>query len=357
MRNKLFTATALTGMVALLTFGNASAAFADEVNDSVAALKNSNVYIDSSVTTTAASEIASIYQGSDIAVVVLNGGTVGNNTNWTADSAANYILSNSQGFDTVILATNGVTPFVVKGENAEEISEILYAGYSGDFGVELFNDSDSIFDLVESTSTSEISPIADVGIVAAIGLGIVAAVAVGGFFFMLILSRTPRGARNAAKRGKLKAVTTKALSNRDLEVQLEKLAHIAGRLFQNNSSKLGEITSSIVTHLNELLTRLKRRDSGNQLDLAQVEYADVLKKLNDALGDDYYFDIVKNPSLWDDAESRKNEVEIAVGAVDTQILENIKQVNAYKDLDFRVALESILRQNNNPKARNMIADR
>ncbi len=97
---------------------------------------------------------------------------------------------------------------------------------------------------------------------------------------------------------------------------------------------------SLMLIMTDLFDRLKLK-GGVQLEVASLEYTGVLERLNVALGERYYLDIVRNPQLWDNAEERKYEVEQAVEAVELQMTENIKRVNASMDLDYRLGVETL----------------
>jgi hypothetical protein len=102
------------------------------------------------------------------------------------------------------------------------------------------------------------------------------------------------------------------------------------------------LLNSVIADVQELFRRLHAHGSAQQVRLAEAKYADVLKKLVLAVNRDYYQDIVDNPRLWPQAEARIAAIGAALEAVHQQVLENIKQVNASKDLEFQVALDSLL---------------
>lgn len=76
--------------------------------------------------------------------------------------------------------------------------------------------------------------------------------------------------------------------------------------------------------------------------LAEAEYSDKLARLVAALEPDYLLDLLTRPDLWDAPDERVGEVRDALAAVTTQIVDNIKQVNARKGLLFQVSLDSLI---------------
>lgn len=348
----------LFGSVVTLVLGGAMAASADEVNDAATALQQSNVYVESGVAVENVDGLKNAYANSDIGIAILSGDTVSNNTNWTASTAAEYILNNTHDrFNTVILANDGNSPFVVVGKNADKVSEILYKNAGGDLGTQLMKDSKAFFD-EGSHSAASGGKIGDDARIISEQIGIFALwAAVLGIvlLFVLVAIRIFIRSRKESPQ-KIRAVTSKAVDSDTLKKQMEKLANISVLLTKADASEMATTSQTIIRRLNELFTRIARRGGGSQLKLAQVEYTSQLSKLNDALGVDYFLDIISKPQLWDNPEVRKDEVRKAANAIDDQILENIKQVNSFKDLDFRVALESIISSADAPKANKMIGD-
>jgi hypothetical protein len=100
--------------------------------------------------------------------------------------------------------------------------------------------------------------------------------------------------------------------------------------------------NAVIGDVQELFRRLRAHGSAQQARMAEVKYADVLRKLVLAVDRDYYKDIIDNPRLWSGVGDRVGAIGDALEAVHQQVLENIKQVNASKDLEFMVALDSLL---------------
>lgn len=99
---------------------------------------------------------------------------------------------------------------------------------------------------------------------------------------------------------------------------------------------------TLASHVEELFTRLGARAAEDQRAIAEAEYADKLARLVAALDRDYLLDLLTRPDLWDAPDERIGEVREALDALTTQIVDNIKQVNARTGLLFQVSLDSLI---------------
>lgn len=99
---------------------------------------------------------------------------------------------------------------------------------------------------------------------------------------------------------------------------------------------------ALASHVEQLFVRLDAKAESDQVALAEAEYSDKLARLVAALERDYLLDLLTRPDLWDAPEERIGEVREALAAVTTQIVDNIKQVNARKGLLFQVSLDSLI---------------
>lgn len=99
---------------------------------------------------------------------------------------------------------------------------------------------------------------------------------------------------------------------------------------------------ALASHIEQLFARLDAKAGEDQSVLAEAEYSDKLARLVAALDRDYLLDLLTRPDLWDDPDERIAEVREALSAVTTQIVDNIKQVNARKGLLFQVSLDSLI---------------
>lgn len=99
---------------------------------------------------------------------------------------------------------------------------------------------------------------------------------------------------------------------------------------------------ALASHVEQLFVRLDAKAGEDQSVMAEAEYSDKLARLVAALDRDYLLDLLTRPDLWDAPDERVGEVREALSAVTTQIVDNIKQVNARKGLLFQVSLDSLI---------------
>lgn len=116
-----------------------------------------------------------------------------------------------------------------------------------------------------------------------------------------------------------------------------RLQHIA-----INSTETAASVALIMKNTAELVRRAQKSGSLSQQSLIEVKYSDIFDKLSKLLGEEYYLDVYKNPNMWSRPESRMSEVLSKLSSVNEQVLSNIRQLNDSQDLDFKVALESLL---------------
>lgn len=192
----------------------------------------------------------------------------------------------------------------------------------------------------------------------AVVLGIAVAVAViaaGAVALVVGMRRRARGSREIAASRKLEHEVETALNGPDGEAVAEAIERLHARAaaYPDISARL----SGLAQHLSELFVRARKRGSDQQIRLLQAQYKDTLAKLHKALADDYYGDILANPQYWSGPETRLDEVRRAVDAVDVQAVENIRQVNESRDLDFKVALDSLIKTVSEAKLSDVYSDR
>ncbi len=110
-------------------------------------------------------------------------------------------------------------------------------------------------------------------------------------------------------------------------------------------AQAGEVAAQvglIAQNTTELFERLDRKGEEGQRPIAAVEYGETLRKLTGALDRDYLLDILTHPDLWDDPVERVREVRTALSSFSTELVENIKQVNARRGLHFQVSLDGLM---------------
>jgi hypothetical protein len=304
----------------------------DFVGDAADALAGSPVYVDPDASLSSRGDIASLAEEQDVAVVVLP--ELATDT-FSASSLAGQVLRKVDDYDAVIVVVDGsFDSFGVaardSGEGATLTRELNSAGRA-DGGA-------AVLETLSSDDWRSSSPVGggpdddggDLGTVVGVGAGVVA-VAVVAVFGALVARRLKAGAGAPA---------------RDVPEELRGVLVRLEGLQRHHGTQLSPAVSarlqSILANVGQLFHRIRRTGTEQQVRIASIEYVDVLTKLERALGEDYYLDILRNPRLWENADARKQEVEEAVRATDDQLVANIRQVNASQDLEFKVALESLV---------------
>lgn len=128
---------------------------------------------------------------------------------------------------------------------------------------------------------------------------------------------------------------------REVNAELDGLRLDLQRLLEFREDALAEKVGEVITLCQELFAKLHARNE-HQANLAAVNYADLLAKLNQALSDDYYFNMLEKPQLWSRVEERKRLVHSVATAIAAELLQNIRDFNSHADIHHDVNLESVL---------------
>ncbi|HSX68798.1 hypothetical protein, partial [Nocardioides sp.] len=305
----------------------------DFVGDAADALAGSPVYVDPDASLSSRGDIASLAEEQDVAVVVLPELATGT---FSASSLAGQVLRKVDSYDAVIVVVDGsFDSYGVAARESDEgaaLTRGLNSAGHADGGAAVLETLSSD-DWRTSTSAGgggDDDSGSGLGTVVGVGSGVVA-VAVVAVFGALVARRLKAGGSAPAR--------DVPEELRSVLARLEALQRQHGmRLSPGVNARL----QSILTNVGQLFHRIRRTGTEQQVRIASIEYVDVLTKLERALGEDYYLDILRNPRLWENAEARQQEVEEAVRATDDQLVANIRQVNASQDLEFKVALESLV---------------
>lgn len=177
----------------------------------------------------------------------------------------------------------------------------------------------------------------DGGLIVGGALGLVVLVAAGGALWAVLRRRARRGTPGHH------APLPDAV--RPLVGRLRALSGEYAAAGASGNRDATEVASEIVTVANnttELFERLDRKGDEGQRATAAVEYGETLRKLTAALDRDYLLDILQHPDLWDDPVDRVREVRTALTSFSTELVENIKQVNARRGLHFQVSLDGLI---------------
>lgn len=115
-------------------------------------------------------------------------------------------------------------------------------------------------------------------------------------------------------------------------------------LLELEQYQLAEKVGKVIELAQEFFRRLKKADDPHRVNMAAVNYSDVLAKLNQALSDDYYFDLIRNPDMWTRVKERKELVEGTANAIIWELTQAIRDFNSSADIHYDLNLESVLRR-------------
>lgn len=135
-------------------------------------------------------------------------------------------------------------------------------------------------------------------------------------------------------------VRVATLSQKLAELRPLHAAHAVGG--NEHAATLVRLIDSLRSGTTEVFTRLNAKSDRYERERAEGEYEDKLNKLAAALDRGYLLDVISNPRLWDDSEQRIRDVVRAAEAVDGQLLENIRQVNARQGLIFQARIDGLI---------------
>jgi hypothetical protein len=289
------------------------------------------VYVDPDASLSSRGDIASLAGDQHVAVVALP--ELATST-FSASSLAGQVLRKVDGYDAVIVVVDGsFDSYGVaardSGESATLTRELNSAGQA-DGGAAVLQTLTRDDWRSSSSAGNGSSDGGGLGTVVGVGSGIVVLAALAAFGTLVV--RRLRAGEGAPERD----------VPEELRSVLARLAALQRQHGMQLSPAVNARLQSILTNVGQLFHRIRRTGTEQQVRIASIEYVDVLTKLDRALGEDYYLDILRNPRLWENPDARKQEVEEAVRATDDQLVANIRQVNASQDLEFKVALESLV---------------
>lgn len=328
----------------LLTVTATAAHAVDFVSDSIKGLSAEGLYVDSSATLNDSNKIATAFSGEPVGVAVLPEMAT---STFNANSIASQILNGTSGqYETVIVVIDSRTDSFGVASNGDsvQIATALNEANDGDAGPALVNAAEVIVDATSSTfgTSTETNTNSDSGGISTVAVtgGAILAVALFGVVGVRMLKRRPKKATRPIMDQNLSSLPE------DLRRVTEKFRSLYAMHQERGNTELAKDTGAIVKNLQELFSRLTRKGTDQQKRMASVQYVDTLTKLNSALGEDYYLDIQEHPELWNNSDQRRREVEQAVKATLSELVTNIRNFNESRDLEFKVALESLTRSVN-----------
>jgi len=337
---KKLIAVAGLAMAGILAAGPATAVTYDDyiLDSAINTLSNSHVYVEAGVRGFDKGQVEQSISGTNTGVAVVPN--------------SEYVLSNSGMAQNILSQTSYDTIyFVADGNNVIYVAADIDATGKAELANSTYNATGSLEQGIITSATEYVSTSTETnpdvpavvsdgglpGLVVAGGL-IALAIAVAGTVTWVVrkVQRDDRDRDRGFSNSVDQAVpdTMHSLLKELVQITEENKALLPQQMYMS--------LMAIRRHTEDLFNRIKRKGSDSQKVLAEVEYKDKLQKLIEAVGVNYYVDIARRPELWDNATGRKREVEDAVNKVDQQILENIRQINASKDLEFAIVIGSLV---------------
>jgi len=301
------------------------------IDDAAAALQTSNVYVSNEVANAPALAQQLDQQVGDasigIAVFSDNAGLEG-----SASDIVRELASADTGYKTIIVAVGddvaAGSSALGKGEALRIANEAEQSNGSVDAAL-----TQTVQQVIAATPAPASSGM-DAGPV--IGFAVAVALLLGAGIAAVGIVRSRR--RRPADRGLPDGARAQVARLRGLVPEYAAVGASGNPVAARTAQEIGVLADNVT----ELFTRMDRRSAADQVDIAAVEYDDKLRKLTAALDRDYLLDILRNPRLWDDPDDRVREVQGALDAISTELVENIKQVNARRGLHFQVSLDGLI---------------
>jgi hypothetical protein len=305
------------------------------VNDAVAGLDSANVYVDSSVSGASSlqAELASTVPGDgSIAIVVLPAQADDNN------EYANQVLTEiarSSDQKTIVIAVGDdvqATSTVIDPDEALRIANENESAAGG-------NTQDALVATVQQiVAETPSSPGASTG-----GADFLLPVVIGG---VVIVAGIGTAIGLITRRRRKKPAASADPVPAGIRLRVNRLRELRADYAALPGNPVAAETAvgidALASHVEQLFVRLDAKAGEDQSVLADAEYSDKLARLVAALDRDYLLDLLTRPDLWDAPDERVGEVREALSSVTTQIVDNIKQVNARKGLLFQVSLDSLI---------------
>lgn len=354
---KVFKAALVASIVASVTAGiSVSPAFADDtevVARAAKGLSSYQVFQASGATLTDGQTLATKLRGADLGVVVIPQSEVDNKS--AQDIASEVRSSPSVRYSTVIAIIDGPTDALAVSSSNSEIQKKIssYLGNESvrDAGWVLIQNSSKLVNVeadIKADAEAEAKKKSDeeqsaknASIVAQFApfVGILLAV-LSGIAVILVKRRKSHNKNDTNNYSfrKMPKTIRSAISSFRKAVDLHK---------DLKSYSLYEPSQRLISRLvdlEEVMDKLPKNDQRRMI--LEVEYVERLQKLTEAIGKDYYLNILEEPNHWDEPNKKLQRVKDAVFALREQVLDSIRQINNSSNLEFKIALDSIIGDKN-----------
>lgn len=356
MRKVLKAALTVSVAASVATVFAASPAFADDpevISRAATGLSSYQVFQAAGSTLTDGQTLATKLRGSDLGVVVIPQSEV--ETKSAQDIASEVRTSPSVRYSTVIAVIDGPTDTLAVSSSNSEVQKRI-ASYFGnesvrDAGWVLIQNSSKLVNVEadiraeaeaetkkksdEQDRTEKINFLSQ--FTPFIGLLIAAAAIIEIIAYRRKKTRNKNDPENYGFQ-KMPTTLRAAIASFRKAVELHKGLR-SYSLYEPSQRLIARLVE-----LEEVMAKLPENDQRRMV--LEVEYVERLGKLTEAIGKDYYLNILEDPTHWEDPNGKLKRVKEAVFALREQILESIKQINGSSTLEFKIALDSIIGDKN-----------
>lgn len=347
---------ALVSISASVSLAPAFADDSDVISRSAKGLSSYQVFQGAGSTLTDGQTLATKLRGSDVGVVVIPQKEV--ETKGAREIASDVRSSSGVKYSTVIVVLDG--PLDVLGvsssnrEVEEKINSYLGSDPVKDAGWILSENASKLFNVEKDLKAEAAKKVSDaeaaikakkdaeILMVLIPALLAVIALLIVGNFLMYRRSLT-HNKKDPVRYGFRKM----PVGLREAVESFRKTADLHKDLKGYKRYSLYESCSRLIARFVELEETMEKLPKTDQRRMVlEVEYVERLRKLQEAIGKDYYLSIIEDQTHWEDPAKKLKRVSDAVAALREQILVSIKQINDSSNLEFKIALDSIIGDKN-----------
>lgn len=357
---KVFKAMLVTvALVSISASVSLTPAFADDqdvISRSVKGLSSYQVFQSAGSTLTDGQTLATKLRGSDMGVVVIPQKEV--NTKSAREIASEVRSSPVVEYSTVIVVVDGLEDVMgVSSSNREvedRVASYLGKGPVKDAGWVLIQNASKLFSVEKDLQAEAAKKITDaedavkakkngeILMVLIPALAAVIALLVVGNF-IVYRRRLTYNKKDPVRYGFRKM----PVGLRDAVDNFRKTADLHKNLTGYMRYSLYEDCTRLVSRFVELEETMEKLPETDQRRMIlEVEYVERLRKLQEAIGKDYYLSIIEDQTHWEEPAKKLKRVKDAVIALREQVLVSIKQINDSSNLEFKIALDSIIGDKN-----------
>lgn len=300
---------------------------------------DSNVFLDEGTNLEYSREISEKLEPVSVQVAVINNDD-GSHDTLSGDSLAHVVRDNVE-YDNVILVVtkDGYEETYVNSSSSSDqkkIHEILSSDTGNtSTGAHILATSDSIVDALTPANYS--TPIT---------VGVISFVLLSSVFITASTVRFKRSQARMAKKKREQYLAKEEekrgqLPNPVYEIitEIEKQIEVINPLDPN----LGKTLKQFIVNVKDLFEIAKTSEIPLSVSSRmEVEYTDRLQKISTLIGEKYFISISKKPKYWTNPAKRLRNIKLAVETMSTLTIHDIRQINDHGDIDFNVAIKSLM---------------